>query len=69
MAHLLSPEYVPGPTQDQANDYLDNLRESGTTNMFGGALYLMDEFDIGRGQARELLSSWMETYSERHPQI
>lgn len=47
--------------------YLDNLRESGITNMFGSAPYVAEEFDVNMKEARELVSEWMRTFSERHP--
>ena len=45
-------------------DYLDELRESGITNMFGAAPYLADEFGVDKRQARSILSSWMENYGK-----
>jgi hypothetical protein len=45
-------------------DYLNRLRESGTTNMFGAVPYLMDEFDIERDEAREVLLDWMQWVEE-----
>lgn len=48
-------------------NFLDALRESGQTNMFGAASYLMDEFGLEKTEAREVLFDWMETYSQRHP--
>ena len=48
--------------------YLDELRESGETNMFGARPYLMEEFDELVGAvAGQILSYWMESYEERHP--
>jgi hypothetical protein len=47
--------------------YLDELRESGVTNMFGAAPYLQNEFGLDKHEAREVLSMWMKTFSERHP--
>lgn len=46
--------------------YLDNLRESGVTNMFGAAPYLQEAFGISRYEARDVLLKWMETFNERH---
>ena len=43
-------------------EYLDKLRESGKTNMFGAGVYLEKEFGIGRKEAREILSEWMRTF-------
>ena len=45
--------------------YLDDLRLSGETNMYGAASYLQQEFDLSRKEAREVLFYWMETFSER----
>ena len=45
--------------------YLDNLRASGVTNMFGAAVYLQDEFDELNGiLAREVLQEWMTSYND-----
>lgn len=46
--------------------YLDELRESGVTNMFGAGPYVEDEFDVDRRTARSLVVEWMETFDERH---
>ncbi len=43
-------------------EYLDRLRESGETNMFGASPYLQNEFGLEKREAREILSQWMKTY-------
>jgi len=48
-------------------DYLDCLRESGVTNMWGASVYIEEEFGLDRKEAKELLSHWMKTFSKRHP--
>lgn len=48
-------------------EHLDNLRESGTVNMFGARPYLAVMFDITKGNAGRILSRWMETFTQRHP--
>ena len=48
--------------------YLDDLRERGETNMFGAVPYLMAEFDLNRGESREVLSAWMKTFREETQQ-
>lgn len=53
--------------QEQVNDYLDALRDSGATNMFGAAPYLVEEFGVTRHEAKNLLLTWMKTFEERHP--
>lgn len=46
--------------------YLDELRRSGTTNMFGARPYLIDEFDMDDKElAGSILLDWMHTFSAR----
>ena len=52
--------------QEQVNDYLDALRDSGATNMFGAAPYIVEEFGVSRNEAKQLLLNWMQTFGERH---
>jgi hypothetical protein len=60
---LSMPEFC---TQEHL-EYLDELRESGVTNMFGARPYLVAAFDdLGEKQAGEVLSYWMKTFSKRH---
>jgi len=48
--------------------FLDDLRESGVTNMFGARPYVQDEFpDLSTMEAKQVLLYWMETFSGRHP--
>lgn len=49
-------------------EYLDGLRESGITNMFGAGPYLQRRFGISGHSARVILGAWMDTFEERHPQ-
>ena len=51
---------------NSAFEYLDALRESGVTNMFGAAVYLREEFGIDRSEANALLTEWMRTFASRH---
>jgi len=55
-------------SKEEVFEYLDNLRESGVTNMYGAAPYLVEEFCIGKVEARKLLAEWMRTFSKRHPE-
>ena len=50
-------------------EYLDNLRESGVTNMFGAGSYVEDEFGLSRREAGDMLVEWMETFEERHKEV
>jgi hypothetical protein len=45
-------------------EYLDTLRESGVTNMFGASPYLQQAFGINKHEARKILSLWMESFKE-----
>ena len=47
-------------------EYLDQLRESGITNMFGASPYLQEAFDLDRYEAKDVLLEWMQTFSARH---
>ena len=48
--------------KEEMFDYLENLRESGVTNMFGAAPYLKDAFDISMLDAKQILLEWMENH-------
>lgn len=47
-------------------EYLDALRESGATNMFGAAPWLANAFEIPVTEARTILSSWQRTFDLEH---
>jgi len=49
--------------EKSAFDYLEELRKSGVTNMFGATPYLMREFDLEKRHAKNLLIKWMESYN------
>ena len=44
--------------------YLEKLRQSGVTNMFGAAPYLQKQYGLNPREARKVLGSWMDNYSE-----
>ena len=52
---------------DDILKYLDDLRDSGATNMFGAAPYLVRAFALNRNLANNILGYWMQTFSLRHP--
>ena len=45
-------------------EYLDNLRESGVTNMFGASKFLEYEFGLDRYEAKDILLAWMQQYGK-----
>lgn len=53
--------------QEKVNVFLDKLRESGQTNMFGAAPYVSEAFGVSKYEARDLVKNWMQTFDERHP--
>jgi hypothetical protein len=60
------PSFV---TEEHLN-YLDELRESGATNMFGARPYLMREFPLlDNDEAGMVLSYWMRSFGERHKKM
>ena len=60
---VIMPEYVT----EKMLKYLDDLREDGTCNMFGAAPFVQLQFQIDRPVAKQVLTYWMQTFSERHP--
>ncbi len=42
--------------------YLDDLRESGITNMWGAGAYLRDAFDLSKTEATTSHKLWMDTF-------
>jgi hypothetical protein len=51
--------------KEEMFEYLDTLRETGVTNMFGASPYLQQAFDIDRNEAKSVLTEWMKTYGQR----
>jgi hypothetical protein len=47
--------------------FLDDLRESGVTNMYGASPFIQSAYGISREKANAILLYWMKTFSERHP--
>ena len=45
-------------------EFLNRLRESGETNMFGASPYLACAFDIPRREASKILVEWMQWVDE-----
>ena len=56
-------------SEDEVFGFLDELRKSGVTNMFGAVPFILERFpNIQRQEASQLLGKWMKTFGERHPQ-
>jgi hypothetical protein len=41
---------------------LDGLRASGIVNMFGAGPYLAEMFELEMGEARRIVSAWMNQF-------
>jgi hypothetical protein len=56
------PEYL----SEEHLLYLDRLRESGVTNMFGAVPYILLQFpELSEQQAKQVLIYWMKTCAVR----
>ena len=47
-------------------DYLEELRDSGTTNMMGAGRYLAAEFALDKSTAKGILLKWMKIEEEEN---
>ena len=55
------------PATDQEREvlgYLNELRLSGITNMFGAAPFIEADFGLTLQESRRLLKLWMENFNE-----
>lgn len=50
--------------KDKVYKYLDDLRESGITNMFGARPYLQEEFGFDEKEAALWLTNWMKDFGK-----
>ena len=50
--------------REHVYSYLNVLRNSGITNMFGAATYVMTEFGIDKHEARILVAEWMRAFKK-----
>ena len=53
------------PSQDEVNVFLDSLRQSGITNMYGAGEYIQEMYEVDKKTAGKFLSEWMRTFGER----
>jgi hypothetical protein len=49
-------------------EFLDRLRATRITNMFGAVPYLTAAFELTEAEARAILQAWMDSYGDRHPE-
>jgi len=58
-------ELIDLDTKATMFDYLEELRVSGATNMFGAAPYLAEEFDIEQEDAKQVVVEWVLTAKDK----
>jgi hypothetical protein len=63
MSNTPRPDFVT----DDHLEYLDMLRESAVTNMFGAGPYVENHFGVSRSEAKTIVVYWMQSYDELHP--
>lgn len=56
------PEFLT----DEHLEYLDDLRESGQTNMFGAGQWVQEAFGVDRKSSQAIVLYWMKTFSQRN---
>lgn len=61
---MLPVPVVPEAWKEEMRTYLNDLRRSGVTNMFGASEYLEAKFGLTRKQGRDCLTHWMTTFTE-----
>lgn len=60
---MARPKFI----KEEYLEYLDDLRESGITNMMGARPYLMEEFyedGLTKEKAGKILTYWMKTFGK-----
>lgn len=55
---------IEGTPDKEVYNFLDELRNSGETNMFGARPYIVEMFNCSQDQATTLLSNWMKNYGK-----
>jgi len=45
-------------------EFLNILRESGAVNMYGATDYIIEEFNVSRKEAVQMLSLWMKNFNK-----
>ena len=53
--------------QEMQFKFLDELRETGVTNMLGAGIYLQESFNLSKYEAKAVLLEWIKTFNERNP--
>lgn len=51
------------PMEKKVLNYLNELRDSGETNMFGARPYIIRKFPVSSDEAKRLLMLWMHNFN------
>jgi hypothetical protein len=50
--------------EQEVLEFLNMLRDSGATNMFGAVPYIKDEFKLDSKESKRLLMLWMANFND-----
>jgi hypothetical protein len=50
--------------EQEVLEFLNILRDSGATNMFGAVPYIKDEFELDSKESKRLLMLWMANFND-----
>ena len=56
----------PEVVETEHLEYLDTLRESGITNIFGAGTFIVAAFGVSKSDATEILKYWMRTFGKEN---
>ena len=65
MTSIDRPEVV----EDKHLKYLDELRTSGKTSMYGSTSFIRSDFDLSPEDSRIIVKFWMDSYFERMKEV
>ena len=54
----------PSIVTDDMLTYLDELRDSGATNMFGASPYVTEAFGLSKADGRAVTTYWMSSFGQ-----
>jgi hypothetical protein len=57
---------VEGIDTDTVMQYLDTLRASGITNIFGAPAYIQNEFGCTKKESSEFFKYWVDSFGTRN---
>ena len=53
-------DFGSADNKEEIFEYLEELRQSGITNMYGAGAFLVDDFLMSKHRAKELLLEWFD---------